>query len=177
MLVKTRTQKHWFRSEAVILNTPLLSYGHFLSESEPSNPKIFKLFTSDLKNNSHLFPLGEAKWTPKNQIVFKLFTCRLENYSHLFLLRNSKCTPNLQSIFKTFTTRRKKNCKTKKPPHTSGNRNKRGRKNLSALIFCFKPKICNGSELNQSKRKKKSRVLYLSPHLAERDSFLLSQRA
>ena len=71
-----------------ILNTPLLSYGHFLSKREPSNPKVFKLFTNDLKNNSHLFPLGEAKWTPQNQ-----------------------------NVYKTFTSRRKKNCKTKKPLH------------------------------------------------------------
>ena len=35
----------------------------------------------------------------------------------------------------------------KKPLHTSGNRNKRGRKFLSAPVFCFKPKICNGFEL------------------------------
>ena len=49
-----------------------------MSENEPSNPKVFKLFTSDLKNNSHLYAPGEAKWKPKNQIVFKLFTSRLE---------------------------------------------------------------------------------------------------
>jgi len=38
-----------------------------------------------------------------------------------------------------------------------GNRNKRGRKFLSAPVFCFKPKICNGFELNQSKRKKEKK--------------------
>ncbi len=90
---------------------------------------MFLAFCFDAKTIPHLLGLGEAKWTPKNQIVLKIFT-----------------------------TRRKKNCKTKKPLHTSGNRNKRGRKFLSAPVFCFKPKICNGFELNQSKRKKEKRV-------------------
>ena len=66
--------------------------------------------------------------------------------------------------------------KTKKPLHTSGSRNKRGRKILSAPVFCFKPKICNGFELNQSKREKRKGFSLLSIPLTERGRDLLHQR-
>ena len=89
---------------------------------------MFWAFCFDAKTIPHLLGLGEGEWTPIIEIVFKIFT-----------------------------TRRIKNCKTKKPLHTSGNRNKRGRKFLSAPVFCFKPKICNGFESNQSKRKKEKK--------------------
>ena len=89
-----------------------------------------------------------------------MFCCK--NNSSLIRTGRGQMDTLNRNCFQNIYNPPHKKCKTKKPPHTSGNRNKRGRKFLSAPVFCFKPKICNGFELNQSKRKKENRVMSVS---------------
>ena len=92
--------------------------------------------------------LGLLFWTFSNSfpnVLSFLFWCK--NNSSLIRTGRGQVDTQKSNCFQNIYNPPQKNCKTKKPLHTSGNRNKRGRNFLSALIFCFKPKICNGFEL------------------------------
>ena len=157
MLVKTRTQKHWFRSEAVILKSSLLIYGQklivcqvwawkkfkypstflrtFFEQKRTIEPESFQTVYKWLEKQFSLIPTGRGQVETQNRKSFQSVYNELKNCSHLFPLRKGKCTPKLQRVFKTFTTRRKKKCKTKKPLHRQ--QKQAWRERLTALIFCW----------------------------------------
>ena len=152
MLVKTRTQKHWFRSEVVILNTPLLSYGHFFCFCQVCILKIFKMFKYPFTYLRTFFEWKLAflfesfktvyKWLEKQfspirtekgqvdtqkskcfQIIYKLIGKTSLTYSH-WETANAHPTCKVFSIHLQPAAR--KNAKQKS--RYIGNRNKRGEK-------------------------------------------------